>query len=93
MIFGFNRQVFVRQERVKDGVVPTVRHGRGDVMVWGCFLGDTIGNLSKIQGAHNHHVYFDILCLMGPPFVFQATLELFDQKVLHQMTGSRQSSS
>ena len=30
-------------------MVPTVKHG-GGVMVWGCFSGDIVGDLFRIQG-------------------------------------------
>ena len=30
--------------------VHTMEHGGGGVMVWGCFAGDTLGDLFKIQG-------------------------------------------
>ena len=29
-------------------VVPTVKHGEGGVMVWGCFAGDTVCDLFRI---------------------------------------------
>ena len=51
-------------------------------MVWGCFVGDTVGDLHvfRIQGTVNQHGYHSILqryaissglCLMGLLFVFQ----------------------
>src|SRR4029434_7612670 len=89
-IFGSNRRVFVRRREgermVSTCVVPTVKHGGrgggggGGVMVWGCFAGDTVGDLFKIQGLLNQHGYHSILqrhailsCLrlVGPAFVFQ----------------------
>ena len=37
-------------------VVPTVKHGGGGcVMVWACFAGDTVCDLSRIQGKLNQH--------------------------------------
>jgi hypothetical protein len=60
-------------------VVPTVKQGQG-VMVWGCFAGDTVGDLFRIQGTLNQHGYDSILQryaipsglrLVGLSFVFQ----------------------
>ena len=42
-------------------VVPTVKHGGGGVMVWGCFAGDTVCDLYRIQGTLNLHCYLSIL--------------------------------
>uniref|UniRef100_A0A667ZX45 Uncharacterized protein n=1 Tax=Myripristis murdjan TaxID=586833 RepID=A0A667ZX45_9TELE len=42
-------------------LVPTVKHGGGGVMVWGCFAGDTVGDLFKIEGTLNQHGYHSIL--------------------------------
>ena len=46
-IFGSNRCVFVIRrvgERMTSAcMVTTVKHRGGDVMVWGCFAGDTQG--------------------------------------------------
>uniref|UniRef100_A0A3B4CHW9 Transposase Tc1-like domain-containing protein n=1 Tax=Pygocentrus nattereri TaxID=42514 RepID=A0A3B4CHW9_PYGNA len=83
-IFGSNHHVFVRRrkgERVDSTcLVPTVKHGGGGVMVWGCFAGDTVGDLFKIEGILNQHGYHSILQrhaipsgwrLVGPSFIFQ----------------------
>jgi hypothetical protein len=49
-------------------------------MVWGCFAGDIVGDLFRIQGTLNQHGYHSILqqyaipsglCLVGLSFVFQ----------------------
>uniref|UniRef100_A0A4W5JWS3 Reverse transcriptase domain-containing protein n=1 Tax=Hucho hucho TaxID=62062 RepID=A0A4W5JWS3_9TELE len=54
--------------------------GGGGVMVWGCFAGDTVCDLFRIQGTLNQHVYYSILQryailsglhLVGLSFVFQ----------------------
>lgn len=59
-IFGSNYRVFVRRrkgERMDSTcLVPTVKHGGGGVMVWGCFAGDTVGDLFKIEGILNQHL-------------------------------------
>jgi hypothetical protein len=51
-IFGSNLCVFVRrsvgEQMISSCVVPTVKHGEGGVMVWGCFAGDTVCVLFRI---------------------------------------------
>lgn len=39
----------------------TVKHGGGNVMVWGCFSGHGIGPIHKINGIMDRFVYKDIL--------------------------------
>ena len=52
-----NRRVFVRrrvgEQMISECVVPTVKHGGGGVMAWGCFAGDTVSDLFRIQGTFN----------------------------------------
>ena len=38
-------------------MVPTMKHGGGGVMVWGCFTGDTVGDLFKVEGTLSQHGY------------------------------------
>ena len=61
-------------------VIPTVKHGGGSVMVWGCFAGNQTGDLYKISGILNQRGYHSILQrhakpsglrLVGQPFVLQ----------------------
>ena len=81
-ICGSNRRVFGRcrvgERMISACVVPTVKHGGGGVMLWGCFAGDT--DLFRIQGTLNQHGYDSILQryaipsglrLVGLSFVFQ----------------------
>uniref|UniRef100_A0A8R1IVC7 HTH_Tnp_Tc3_2 domain-containing protein n=1 Tax=Caenorhabditis japonica TaxID=281687 RepID=A0A8R1IVC7_CAEJA len=40
---------------------PTVKHGGGSVMVWGCFSDTSMGSLKRIVGTMYRYVYEDIL--------------------------------
>ena len=65
VLFGSNHRVFVRRRvcewMISACVVPTVKHGGGGVMVWGCFAGDTVSDLFRIQGTLNQHGYHSIM--------------------------------
>jgi transposase len=42
-------------------VSPTVKHGGGSLMVWGCFMAQGVGNLVRIDATMDRHVYLQIL--------------------------------
>ncbi len=49
-------------EEYKDKcVLPTVKHGGGSVMVWGCMSAAGIGELQFIEGTMNANIYCDIM--------------------------------
>ncbi len=49
-------------EEYKDRcVLPTVKHGGGSVMVWGCMSAASTGELQFIEGTMNANMYCDIL--------------------------------
>ncbi len=49
-------------EEYKDKcVLPTVKHGGGSVMVWGCMSAASTGELQFIEGTMNAKMYCDIL--------------------------------
>jgi transposase len=83
-LFGSNRRQYVRRkpnERyIPQCVLPTVKHGGGSVMVWGCFSYGGVGELVKVEGIMRKEQYHNILQrhaipsgteLIGPNFIFQ----------------------
>lgn len=83
-IFGGKRRQYVRRQvgerMLNQCVMPTVKHGGGSVMVWGCFAGDKVGDLVQIKGIFDKTRYHHILqrhafpCgkkIVGRGFVFQ----------------------
>ncbi len=45
----------------KKNIIPTVKHGGGSVMVWGCFAASGPGRLAIIDGTMNSALYQKIL--------------------------------
>ena len=83
-LFWGKRRVYVRRQggerMTRHCVVPTVKHGGGSIMVWGCFGGGKVGDLVKIEGIMKKEHYHKILTrhavpcgkrLVGRGFVFQ----------------------
>lgn len=44
-----------------ENVCPTVKHGGGNVLLWGCMSANGVGNLAFIDGIMDQHVYLNIL--------------------------------
>lgn len=83
-IFGSKRKIYVRrsaeEKMLPECVVPTVKHGGGSIMVWGCFSGYGTGDLVRIEGTMKKEHYKRILQqnavpsglkLIGNGFIFQ----------------------
>lgn len=83
-LFGAKRRVYVRRregERMMGQCIsPTVKHGGGSIMVWGCFGNGQVGKLFKIEGKMKKEEYHNILVkhaipsglkVIGPSFYFQ----------------------
>jgi hypothetical protein len=49
-LFGLNAKCYVWR---KPGTIPTVKHGGGNIMLWGCFSVAGTGKLVRIKGKMN----------------------------------------
>ncbi|GFX47866.1 transposable element Tcb1 transposase [Trichonephila clavipes] len=84
-IFGSDGRQYVwrkpNTELEKQHLIPTVKHGGGGVLVWGCMAANGFGKLCFIDGIMTARTYIDILrhnlqssaqkLGLGTSFVFQ----------------------
>ena len=65
MLFGpmDQRYVWRRKNKAYDekNTLPTVKHGGGSIMLWGCFASAGTGKLQRVQGTMNSLQYQEIL--------------------------------
>lgn len=63
--FGHRDVAFVWQKKGEafnpKNTVPTVKHGGGNIMFWGCFSANGPGNLVKVDGIMRKEHYVKIL--------------------------------
>jgi hypothetical protein len=57
-LFGLNAKRHVWR---KSGTIPTVKHGGGSIMLWGCISAAGTGRLVRIQAIMNREKYREIL--------------------------------
>ncbi|CDQ63109.1 unnamed protein product [Oncorhynchus mykiss] len=64
-LFGINstRRVWRRRNAAYDpkNTIPTVKHGGGNIMLWGCFSAKGTGQLHRIKGTMDGAMYRQIL--------------------------------
>uniref|UniRef100_A0A8C5MKH6 Transposase n=1 Tax=Leptobrachium leishanense TaxID=445787 RepID=A0A8C5MKH6_9ANUR len=64
-LFGPMDQRYVWRRKKKayeeKNTLPTVKHGGGSIMLWGCFASAGTGNLQRVQGTMNSLQYQEIL--------------------------------
>ena len=70
-VFGSHRRTFVRrrtgEKMLEECPTPSVKHGGGNVMVWGCFGAGKVGDLYKVKGILNKEGYHSICNAMPYP--------------------------
>jgi len=59
---GRQRTLRKNGQQLQDhDVIPTVKHGGGSIMVWGCMLSSGVGYLCRVDGGLNSEMYQNIL--------------------------------
>ena len=64
-LFGVNQKKYVWRrpgtEFAPRNTIPTVKHGGGSIMLWGCFSAEGTGELVRVQGIMDGDQYRQIL--------------------------------
>ncbi len=72
----------------KKSIIPTVKHGGGSVMVWGCFAASGPGRLAIIYGTMNSALYQKILKENVRPSVYDLKLGLCSRTMIPNTPAS-----
>ena len=63
-LFGKNSTRVWRKRNAElhpKNTIPTVKHGGGNIMLWGCFSAKGTGRLIRVEGRMNGAMYHGIL--------------------------------
>ena len=52
---------FGEKAYVENNTLPTVKHGGGSIMLWGCVAAGGTGNIVRVEGRMDSTKYQDIL--------------------------------
>ena len=72
--------IIIGEKYIDACLQPTVKHGGGSVMVWGCISANGVGDLVRVDGIMNaakykqiliHHAILSGKRLIGNKFIFQ----------------------
>ncbi|KAF7652691.1 hypothetical protein LDENG_00093650, partial [Lucifuga dentata] len=55
-LFGRSHKVYVSRKKKRKNTVPTVKHGAGSLMVWGCLLPLVLGALNLCMASLNQEI-------------------------------------
>lgn len=58
-----------------EHLCPTIKHGGGNVLIWGCMSASGVGNFTFIEGTMDQHVYLNILREQFMPSIQKLGLE------------------
>ena len=70
-VFGSQRTFVRRRKNEKipeECLTPSVKHGGGNVMVWGCFGGGKVGDFYRVKGILKKEGYHSILQRHAIPY-------------------------
>ena len=94
-LFDSQRRTYVIRRKIEkmleECLTPSVKHGGGNVMVWGCFGGCKVGDLYRVKGIlkkEGHHSILQrhtIPCgrrLIGANFLLPPTSSLFREEAV-----------
>jgi hypothetical protein len=86
---------------LEECLMPSVKHGGGNVVVWGSFGGGKVGYLYRVKGILKKEGYHSILqrhvipcgrCLIGDYFLLQQDNDLkYSSKLRTNYSGKKQS--
>lgn len=78
-LFGLSTTGHVWRKKIDElhpkNTIPTVKHGDGNIMLWGCFSAKGTGRLVHINGKIKGAMYCDILAVNLLPSVRESKMK------------------
>ncbi len=96
-IFGINstRHVWRRRNAAYDpkNTIPTIKHGGGNIMLWGCFSAKGTGQLHRIKGTMDRAMYRQGQCVEASQSIEKWVVDGCSSITMTQNTWTRQQRS